>query len=204
VPLRIVNPSSVAADPASPSPAIARPVIPPAALGPSPFGCADEEGTAFHRAVQLWSYRGECTPDLVARAVRTTCGDARLGDRSARLAALVAMQRTTQPALVAELEAAAARGDVHHEVAVGYVREDGAWVEGSIDLLYRGADGAWHVVDYKTSQVPDEAKLRAKIAEHHGQVRAYAEAIGGRVPGPVGSYALWFVSGGVVARWVAA
>jgi hypothetical protein len=51
--------------------------------------------------------------------------------------------------------------------------------------------------------VPDDAKLQEKIAEHHGQVAAYAAAARRLLPngGKLASYGLWFVSGGVVARW---
>jgi ATP-dependent exoDNAse (exonuclease V) beta subunit len=136
VPLRVVNPSALPPDPAVPPAEIVRPAVAALPLGPSPFGSADEEGTAFHRAVQLWSYREVCPPALVARAVRDLYGEARLDERTARVSALIERQRAAQPALVTELEAAAARGELHHEVAVGYVRDDGAWVEGSIDLLY--------------------------------------------------------------------
>jgi len=72
-----------------------------------------------------------------------------------------------------------------------------------VDLLYRDRAGAWHVLDYKTNRIPDEATLRTLQAKYHLQVAAYAEALRGRLPGgaAVASYGLWFVSAGVVARW---
>ena len=102
---------------------------------------------------------------------------------------------------VIEFHHAAARGDVHHELEIGHTGPDGGRVEGSVDLLYRAADGAWHVVDYKTNRVPDEQTLRRRIAAYYPQVRAYAAALDGRVDAPVASHALWFVAAGVVARW---
>jgi len=205
VPLRIVNPSALPPDRGCPAPSLLRPVVPLPAMATPAFASADEEGTAFHRAVQLWGYHGACSDGLVARAVRHEFGEYRLDERVARVSSLLAWQRSAQPRLVAELEAAAARGEVFHEVAVGYLDETGAWIEGSIDLLYRDTRGSWSILDYKTSQVPDDAKLQEKIAEHHGQVAAYAAAARRLLPngGELASYGLWFVSGGVVARWAA-
>ena len=204
-PLVVVNPSSAEARGPVPPPSISRPAREPPARGESPFGTAADEGSAFHRAVQLWSYRGECTASLVAQAVRDVAGDWRLDERAARVKEILDAQAACQPALLAELKDAAARGELFHEVAVGYPRADGAWVEGVIDLLYRDGEGAWHLVDYKTDRGGEANAIDVKVREYYPQVRAYADAVSGELPGGAGvkTFRLWLLVMGVVARWEA-
>lgn len=197
-----ITPSSLPEDPNPPPATLVR----ASGRGPAPatpFGSADEEGTAFHRTAQLWSYSGSCERALIERAVRGEYGDYKLAERVERIAAIIAWLETSHPTLVADLRDAASRGELFHEVAVGHLREDGAWVEALVDLLYRDRAGAWHVLDYKTNRIPDEATLKARLADYHAQVAAYAEALRGRLPGgaSVASYGLWFVTAGVVGRW---
>ena len=138
---------------------ISRPAKPAPVHRDSPFASANEQGSAFHRTVQFWSYVGECTDAVIEHAVKDVVGDWRLAERVARIRQIVDGLAICQPALLAELRDASKRGELFHEVSVGYLREDGAWVEGVIDLLYRDAGGDWHVVDYKTDRVADDAAL---------------------------------------------
>jgi ATP-dependent helicase/nuclease subunit A len=203
VPLVVVNPSSAEGSGPVPAPTLAAPAVAPPVRGESPFAGANEEGSAFHRTVQLWSYRGECSDVLVRKAVREVVGEWRLEERVARIRQLLDAQATCQPALLAELREASMRGELFHELSIGYLRPDGARVEGVIDLLFRDAGGSWHLVDYKTDRATDEDELRKRFEKYHGQVRAYADALAGQLPGGVRveSMRLWLVGAGVVARW---
>jgi len=205
VPLVVVNPSGAEASGPVPTPSISQPATAPPGRDDSPFASAADEGTAFHRAVQLWSYLGDCSDSLVEQAVRDVAGDFRLPERAARVKELLLAQASCQPALLAELAKAAERGDVFHEVSVGYLRADGAWVEGVIDLLYRDGARQWHIVDYKTDRAKDASAVEGKVREYYPQVRAYAEAVKGELPGgaSVKSFRLWLVGMGVVASWEA-
>jgi hypothetical protein len=90
--------------------------------------------------MQGWSYTGDCTRALVEHVV----GEASPAVRKARvdrLVELVAVQAAAQPALVDELRAAAARGDLFHEVDVGVPAAPGRRVEGAIDLIWRNQAG---------------------------------------------------------------
>jgi ATP-dependent helicase/nuclease subunit A len=205
VPLEIVNPSALKADGLPPPPIIAQPTAVPALGTETPFASKDEEGNAFHRAAQLWSFGGPWDPSIAETAVREAVGPACLAARAARVDEIVRALETGQPALVAELHAAADRGELFHEVDVGFLDAAGRRFEGAIDLLYRDSGGSWHVLDYKTSDIERAGKLGAKIAEYHPQVAAYAEALRGKLPGRASltSYGLWFVEAGLVARWSA-
>jgi ATP-dependent helicase/nuclease subunit A len=205
VPLEIVNPSGLSASAPPPPYETSAPARPPTLAPESPFSSRDEEGNAFHRAAQLWSFRGGWDPALAATAVLDAVGPARLAARAARVDAVVRALAATQPALVEELAAAAERGDVFHEGDVGFLDAAGRRFEGKIDLLYRDRAGRWHVLDYKTSDLGRDGALAAKIAEYHPQVAAYADALRGKLPGgaSLASHGLWFVEAGVVVRWAA-
>jgi ATP-dependent exoDNAse (exonuclease V) beta subunit len=204
-PLTIVNPSCAEATGPVPAPAISRPAKPPPAWGDSPFASANEQGSAFHRTMQFWSYTGECTDAVIEHAIKDVVGEWRLTERVARIRQVLDAQATCQPALLAELRDASARGELFHEVSVGYLRDDGVWVEGVIDLLYRDAAGDWHVVDYKTDRVADDTALHAKFEEYYPQVRAYADALNGQLPGGavVKTIRLWMIGAGCVGSWTA-
>jgi ATP-dependent helicase/nuclease subunit A len=203
VPLEIVNPSGLKPTRPPPPHALAQPISAPGLPADGPFASKDEEGNAFHRAAQLWSFRGAWDPGIAERAVREAVGPARVEARAKRVDAIVRALEKAQPALVAELRASADRGELFHEVDVGFLDAAGHRFEGAIDLLYRDAAGRWHLLDYKTSELGREGKLEAKIAEYHPQVAAYEEALRGKLPGgaSLASWGLWFVEAGVVVRW---
>lgn len=49
-------------------------------------------------------------------------------------------------------------------------------LEGVIDLIFRDAQGQWHVLDWKTTQSMD---IQSAIAEYSPQVRPYRDVVGG-------------------------
>lgn len=65
-----------------------------------------------------------------------------------------------------------------HEVPYGLVAENGHVESGIVDALYR-RDGRWTVVEFKTDEIRDEAKLQALLAETDYVVQAerYARAV---------------------------
>lgn len=79
-----------------------------------------------------------------------------------------------------------------HEVPV-LLDEDGARWSGTIDLLYRGGDGAIVVADFKTDSSDEGA-----IERHGHQLRVYAQAISRALPGAVVRAELWMLRSGRV------
>jgi ATP-dependent exoDNAse (exonuclease V) beta subunit len=153
--------------------------------------------------MRRWGYRGECLDECLETAVRETCGPAGLDKRVAWLRKLIDRLGKLQPALMAELRAAADRGELFHEVALGYLDTNGERVEGSIDLLYRGGDGQWRILDYKTSRFETPAALKERLADYYPQVAAYAAATRGHLLSGhrLASYGLWFVVAGITVAW---
>lgn len=83
-----------------------------------------------------------------------------------------ALMRYRHSDLCRELEQTQA---IYRELPFVYKR-DGNVIHGVIDLLYRGTDGVWTVVDYKTDKV-DVENLRAHARTYHLQMAVYAEAV---------------------------
>ena len=46
--------------------------------------------------------------------------------------------------------------------------------EGSIDKIFKNREGNWVILDYKTTHVPEEEKLKQKIHEYQSQMNLYA------------------------------
>jgi ATP-dependent exoDNAse (exonuclease V) beta subunit len=74
------------------------------------------------------------------------------------------------------VQRALASGRYWREVPVGVTRDDGAIVEGVIDLLHEQPDGKLIVVDYKTDRVT-EADFAARADSYRAQGAAYAAAV---------------------------
>ena len=181
-----------------------------------PFVDKRREGTAVHRAFELWAYRGELTAAAAETAVDELGVSADLRDASVQhVLAMIDHACRCQPALAEELREAAARGEVLHETTLRLDLPDSPShdrIEASIDLLYRGRDRRWHLLDYKASEIEDDEKasgprtLATKCHHYYPQVEAYAANVQrGLPPGEtLGSFGLWFVKDGAVARWSAA
>ncbi|MCG7417478.1 MULTISPECIES: UvrD-helicase domain-containing protein [Microbacterium] len=63
------------------------------------------------------------------------------------------------------------------ELYVGATDDDGMVNEGFIDLLFRDADGALVIVDYKTDKVTDAASLASRAGHYAPQLQAYARML---------------------------
>jgi ATP-dependent helicase/nuclease subunit A len=71
---------------------------------------------------------------------------------------------------------ALARGRYWREVPVGVLRDDGAMLEGAIDLLFEHAEGTLGVVDYKTDQVK-QSQADTRTEGYRAQGEAYRDAV---------------------------
>ncbi len=184
--------------------------------GAHPFDDARVAGSVVHRALALHAWREDAPAGLCEAAIldelderiTTAAGfEETLPAKIAWVKAMIANTSQRQPALAAALTRAAARGDVLHELRV-QVDQGETRVEGFVDLLWRDDDGAWHLLDYKATEVDADAAvggdgLEARIRHYHPQVSLYATALEGRLPEgqSLASYGLWFVREGRVVRW---
>jgi ATP-dependent exoDNAse (exonuclease V) beta subunit len=81
------------------------------------------------------------------------------------------LERFQAHALYAEMNAA----ERFHEVPYTY-RGAGGDEIGVVDVLYRVGE-RWRVVDFKTDEIRDAARLDAKVAEYRAQIARYAAAV---------------------------
>jgi ATP-dependent exoDNAse (exonuclease V) beta subunit len=66
---------------------------------------------------------------------------------------------------------------------------------GAVDMLYRDADGAWVVVDYKTDDVGDERDVGLRAEAYAPQARAYGRAVAAALGLPeLPRLELWFLA----------
>ncbi len=113
-------------------------------------------------------------------------------------ASLLGLGRDEVAAAVARIEAALrhsilrqaarcrARADLRREVPVTYLLDDGRLAEGVVDLAFRGTNGSWTVVDFKT-----DADLMPRLDEYRRQVACYCEAIASATGESVEGALLW-------------
>jgi ATP-dependent helicase/nuclease subunit A len=76
----------------------------------------------------------------------------------------------------AAVQAALASGRYWRELPVGVVQDDGAILEGAIDLLYEQADGRLVIVDYKTDRILAH-EVAVRTESYRAQGEAYAAAV---------------------------
>jgi ATP-dependent helicase/nuclease subunit A len=128
-------------------------------------GIAMARGTAIHRLLELDRLQSDDLDAEVRRvlAERGQAGNAALLEETAR-AARRAADGLRESALAREI--VAARGAWRE--APFCMRLGAGEVEGTIDLLFEGADGGWRVVDWKTDVVDDTTPL-----EDHARDRGY-------------------------------
>ncbi len=93
-------------------------------------------------------------------------------------------------ALASDLVRGAAGSEHWRETYVGCPREDGTVLEGYIDLVFRDADGALVVVDYKTDAVPAGA-IPSRVAYYQPQLDAYRDALAAATGAPVRTHLLF-------------
>jgi ATP-dependent helicase/nuclease subunit A len=184
-------------------------------------GASEEEGLAVEAGGS--AEFGEGLHDLLEHLVRRRADPPSFDDAALR-AALERDGADAGPAAVRRLRAmlsafrestiwtdleAAPAVHTEHPFAHRTVQDAGGDAEehvrrGTIDLVYRGDDGAWTIIDYKSDRVgpaASRADLEAALGpdhEYRRQVRAYAAAWTALTGDPVGRAGLWFADAGTV------
>jgi len=154
-----------------------------------------ERGTLFHRAMELAE-----SPDrnVVAGAADAAVREAALppGADAKGLAAGVAeeVERFWRTDLGRRLAKAPPDG-IHREMPLVLKVAD-TQVGGKIDLLFQGADGAWELVDYKSSR-PAEEDAPEAAAAYRLQLGLYALAAGRWLGRPIARGSVYFAGSGV-------
>lgn len=88
------------------------------------------------------------------------------------------------------------------ELYVGADGDDGLVHEGFIDLLFRDADGALVIVDYKTDTATDAEALAARAGHYAPQLQAYARMLEAATGERARAELVFLDSGGVAGRVV--
>jgi ATP-dependent exoDNAse (exonuclease V) beta subunit len=91
------------------------------------------------------------------------------------------------------VQRAISRGRYWREVPVAVAHDDGAIVEGAIDLLHEQADGKLVIVDYKTDRVSG-AEFAARAESYRPQGDAYAASLARATGREVARVALIFAA----------
>jgi ATP-dependent exoDNAse (exonuclease V) beta subunit len=125
-------------------------------------GASESFGRLVHALLAL-----SPLPDVSASA-RTLAPQYGLGDAEAASAAALVVRAAALPEI-----AAAASADVVHRELPFAVPLGGVLTTGRIDLAYR-KDGAWTVVDFKTSAFADRARA---LDAYGAQLATYRDAV---------------------------
>jgi ATP-dependent helicase/nuclease subunit A len=133
-------------------------------------------GEIVHTALRYWHLPGDYEPAhyhaiLAAYAWDYGVTESFANDYAVRQAADLLMKFETSD-LRTEIEQAQAK---YHELPFIYAY-DGFVIHGVIDILFRDAEGQWHIVDYKTSAVRP-GRLRQHARRYHLQLGIYAQAV---------------------------
>ncbi|HEX5758812.1 MAG TPA: PD-(D/E)XK nuclease family protein, partial [Thermoanaerobaculia bacterium] len=163
-------------------------------------------GSAVHRALEEWDLDAQPAPELarqLARLPALVAGVAAPEQREAAAdRARALLTRAFSAGLVARLHASRDSVVARELPVLLPPPADGAgavgYVSGTIDLLYRGADGGLVVADFKTDQVEGEALTRRAAAyatQGAAYTRAVQEALGLRTPP---RFELWFLAAGEI------
>ena len=148
-----------------------RPPSPVMQFGGHGDGLALVRGTLAHEAIRVW-FTTDVRPDLtpLLRRLHPAAGD----PAALRVLAEVdeMLDRFDRSELAQVLRRPGTRA--HFELPFGWYW-DGAPVHGTIDLAYEHA-GRWHLVDFKTDDVP-RGRLKQAAAPYLGQIALYAAAL---------------------------
>ncbi|NVB38481.1 UvrD-helicase domain-containing protein [Pseudenhygromyxa sp. WMMC2535] len=177
----------------------------------------DEEplrlGELFHAAMERWNFEGDPPGanglDELAR-LHFPHHEAPARRRVVHwLGRCLGMVESAE--LLVELRAARERGELFHEVEVDALVPADAGdfdhrISGRVDLLWRGEDERWHVLDYKvTTKVRSRAQMEELQWEYGPQLLLYRKALAGWRPGGeaarLGRFGLWLATAGK-AMWI--
>lgn len=176
---------------------------------------ANEAGIAYHRLMELWGY-GANGVVLDADLARLALEHTGLWTETHGPAIVLWMLAVAQiamkssPALAETLRQASAQGQLFHEVRIQYPHASGKWVQGSIDLLWKDAQG-WHLLDYKTGKNvptlsadrPDQDPTRhQELRKYYAQIDVYRQGLSHLLgEEKLVDMGLWYVGAGFVVRW---
>jgi ATP-dependent exoDNAse (exonuclease V) beta subunit len=150
---------------------------------PSEGGAGMRFGSLVHRLMELALTRGE---GLLEAAARAWGLELSLGSRSVQ----DALRMARRAAASGLLRRARESGRVFVEAGAARREEDGAVLEGVMDLAFV-EDGAWVVVDYKTGRDPERFR-----EEYERQLRAYAGLLKASTGMPVKEMHLLYLRSG--------
>ncbi|MCD4699109.1 MAG: UvrD-helicase domain-containing protein [Phycisphaerae bacterium] len=156
-------------------------------------------GTLLHRCMEMVDFDDIASVQaetLVGRAVTEMELTVPTGPLGRELADM--LERLAKRPLLRKLTEAKQR-----LTELSFVYRDGVIdITGQIDLLYRDAAGAWHVVDYKSDRIgPGEVEAHAKRYEL--QMMIYLAAAGRGLDGSVSDATVYFLRAGVSHRFAA-
>ena len=169
-------------------------------------------GELFHRAMERWDFEGEPPRSSELEALVAVAYPERdAADRrriTAWLARCVELFGEDE-ALLTELRAARARGELFHEVDIDALvaeHDRDHRISGRIDLLWRDEQGLWNVLDYKvTSKVRSRTQMQELQWEYGAQLLLYRTALERWRPRGelryLGRFGLWLATAGK-AMWL--
>ena len=168
---------------------------PPAELDPA------TAGTLFHRCMELLDFQADDLPAQAGPLVGRVLGEMDLPAASAGLAGELAemLARFTRTDLCAAVRAARQR---LCELSLVF-RAGPLEITGQIDLLYQDADGAWHVVDYKSDRA-SPGQVAAHAQRYELQMAIYLAAARRHLGAEVPDATLYFLRPGRSHRFAAA
>jgi ATP-dependent helicase/nuclease subunit A len=155
-------------------------------------------GTLVHAALRHWRFPGDAGLDELLRAEALMEGLVDQAEREVTLAqAKEILGRFRADPRCGEITSAPER---RHEVPYSILGDSGLPVMGVIDLIYRGRDRAWRIVDFKTDDIQNDAQFLELMKKYSGQVIRYRENFQ-RLSGHSGEAWLCFLNYGSTVRW---
>ena len=156
-------------------------------------------GTLLHRCMELVDF-DDIAPAAAGTLVGRAAAEMELTVPTEPMAGELAdmLQRLEKTPLMKHLTGAKRRlAELSFVYRAGVID-----ITGQIDLLYRDAEGAWHVVDYKSDRIgSDEVEARAKRYEL--QMMIYLAAAGRGLDGSIADATVYFLRPGLSYRFAA-
>jgi ATP-dependent exoDNAse (exonuclease V) beta subunit len=87
-----------------------------------------------------------------------------------------------------------------HEIPYSLLGDNDLPSTGVIDLVYRGTDSTWNIVDFKTDDIQDDAQFSQLLGQYSKQIVRYRESFQ-RLLGQSAESWLCFLNYGSNVRW---
>jgi ATP-dependent helicase/nuclease subunit A len=155
-------------------------------------------GTLVHAAIRRWRFPGDAGLDELLRAEALMEGLVDQEERDATIAqAKELLNRLRADARFVDMDSTAIR---RHEIPYSILGDSGLPSMGVIDLIYRGTDRKWNIVDFKTDDIQDDAQFLQLIEQYSKQIVRYREAVR-QLLGQSAESWLCFLNYGSNVRW---